>query len=310
MVGGAKMKRNPLLLLDEIELRDSCRHQIDSFEQWSRRLIDEKLKEGYDDNYLNAEVLPGQPLIKSKIKDKIAGRMHDNPERYPRWIDAIVMEDIEYFFCRDDLYKEYYNIIFEPFFSGKEEVRSVLKRLTAIRNKLSHGNTISMHEAEQSICYTNDFIECYKRYYDKEGKSREYNVPVFMRIKDSLGNDLIREHMNWYPWEEYWEHKSYHGKPKVILRSGESYKIWCEVDGSFPEDTYDVTWKFKCGKKVLEGQGCIVEVSFDDKDVSYTFKIFFYLKTHNTWHRRAQMDNDDEIELSFSDILPPIDSTY
>ena len=33
--------KNPLITLDETRSRDLCRHNIDSFEQWSRRLIDE-----------------------------------------------------------------------------------------------------------------------------------------------------------------------------------------------------------------------------------------------------------------------------
>lgn len=309
-IGEKKMPKNPLLSLDEIELRDLCRHHIDSFEQWSRRIIDEKFKKEYGDRYIDAEVQSGQPLIKSDIKKMVEGRMQEDTKRFPRWIDAIVMENIEYFFCRDDLYAKYYKEIFEPFFSGKEEIRFVLERLITVRNKLSHGNTISIHEAEQSLCYSNDFIECFKRYYELEGKSREYNVPVFTRVKDSLGNDVIREHMEYYPWDIYTHHKSYHGEPKVLLRSGERYKMWVEVDGSFAENTYDITWKFKCGERIETGKGNCVEVSFTDKDVSYSFEVEFYLKTHNTWHRRARFDNDDELRIRFEEILPPISSTY
>ena len=301
--------KNPLITLEETELRDLCRHHVDSFEQWSRRIIDESFKRDYGDKYIDTEVKPGQPLIKVEIKRMIENRMQENPVRFPRWIDAIVMENIEYFFCRDDLYIQYFKQIFEPFYSCKDEIRSVLKRLIDIRNKLSHGNSISLHEAEQSLCYTEDFIGCLKAYYDQQGKSREYNVPVFIRIKDSLGNDQIREHMELYPWEIYCT--GYHGDSKVVLRSGDTYKIWVEVDGSYPENSYDVTWQFTCGKRQLSGKGNTVEVTFDDMDVSYWVRVSFFLKTHNTWHRRAAADNDDEIIWSsFSGILPPISSTY
>ena len=68
-IGGKKiMPKNPLLSLDEIELRDLCRHHIDSFEQWSRRIIDEKFKNEYGDKYIDVEVQSGQPLIKADIK--------------------------------------------------------------------------------------------------------------------------------------------------------------------------------------------------------------------------------------------------
>lgn len=303
------MSKNPLISLTEIELRDLCRHRIDSFEQWCRRVIDEKLKSDYGNDYINAEVQPGQPLVKSQIKKTIEQRMNDNPNRFPRYIDAIVMEDIEYFFCRDDLYTNYFKDILTYVFSGQDEIRSVLQRLTNIRNKLSHGNMISIKDSERCLCYTDDFVDCFINYYDKQGKSKDYNVPIFMRMKDSQGNDFIREHLDWYPWNIH--ATGHHGDPKVRVRSGDTYKIWVEVDSSFPENTYDVTWEFKCGKRELKGSGNVVEVSFSDKDVSYWFEIKFKLKTHNTWHRRATCDNDDEMTFSsFSDVLPPINSTY
>ena len=304
------MPKNPLLSLDEIELRDLCRHHIDSFEQWSRRIIDEKFKNEYGDKYIDVEVQLGQPLIKADIKKMVEARMQEDVRRFPRWIDAIVMENIEYFFCRADLYTKYYKEIFEPFFSSREEIRFVLKRLIGIRNKLAHGNTISIHEAEQSLCYTNDFIDCFKKYYENEGKSREYNVPVFIRIKDSLGNDAIREYMEYYGWEVHSHHKSRYGEPAVLLRSGDSYKVWIEVDGSFDENTYDVMWQFMCGERNESGKGNCVEVSFTDKDVSYSFEIKFWLKTHNTWHRGARFDNDDIVKIDYEEILPLISSTY
>lgn len=308
--GGQKMVKNPLLSLGEIEVRDLSRHHIDSFEQWCRRIIDENFRKDYGNNYVDAEVNPGTPLIRAEIKKRVAGRMTDNPGRFPRWIDAVLMEDIEYFFSREDLYAKYYKNIFEPFFSGREEIRFVLERLINIRNKLSHGNTISIHEAEQSVCYTNDFIECFKKHYESVGKSRDYNVPVIMRIKDSIGNDIIREHMEYYPWDVYLYREGFLGEKAVKLRSGESYKIWVEVDSSFAETSYDVTWCFECGGRKEKGKGNVVEASFGDKDVSYPFEIIFYLKTHNTWHRRARFDNDDEVRIKFGEILPPISSTY
>lgn len=57
------------------------------------------------------------------------------------------MEDLEYFICRDDLYTSYFKEIFEPFYSGREEIRSVLQRLTTVRNRIAHVNAISVHEA-------------------------------------------------------------------------------------------------------------------------------------------------------------------
>lgn len=304
---GTKMSINPLLLVSEMELRDLCKHHIDALEQWSRRIIDENFRRDYGDNYMEVEQQPGQPLIKSEIKRKIAERMEGNPGRFPRWIDAIVMENIEYFTCREDLYKKYYKAVFEPFYTGLEELRAVLIRLTSIRNKLSHGNTISVHEAEQCLCYANDYIGCLKDYYTQLGKGKEYNVPLFTRMKDSLGNDTFRKETYW-PWSIYCTGS--HGDPKVILRSGETYKVWMEVDGSFPENAYVISWSFECGNRKEQGKGSTVQITFSDNDVSFRFKIKFTLVTKNTWHR-CSGKYDDIVEISsLRDVLPPIESTY
>ena len=60
------MGKNPLLDLKELELRDLSKHQIDALEQWCRRLIDDIFKKNYGNSYIDAEVQPGQPLIKAR----------------------------------------------------------------------------------------------------------------------------------------------------------------------------------------------------------------------------------------------------
>ena len=59
---------NPLLELSELELRDFCRHHVDSFENWSRRLIDESLRNAYGDDYFNFTLPQGVPIVKNEIK--------------------------------------------------------------------------------------------------------------------------------------------------------------------------------------------------------------------------------------------------
>lgn len=307
------LRRNPLLDLKEIELRDLSKHQIDALEQWCRRLIDDIFNKNYGTSYIDAEVQPGQPLIKASIKRQIEERRKQDPTRFPRWIDGIVMEDLEYFICRDDLYTSYFKGIFEPFYSGREEIRSVLQRLTTVRNRIAHVNAISVHEAEQALCYSNDIVECCKKYYASIGKEREYNVPVFTRIKDSLGTDFPRFHLEYYPWEEYFNGGiRYDGgtgnRPCVTFHSGEYYKIWVEVDGSFDENTYMVSWKYECGEHKVKGQGNCVEIVFTDDMVSRPLKIQFSLKTINSWHRMAMRDCDDMLKISYKPILPPISS--
>lgn len=305
-VEGEFSMSNPLMRLTETELRDLCRHHIDTFESWSRRIIDETFKTCYSSDYFNHMISADQPLVKSEIKKRIEQRISDNPGRFPRKIDAILLEDIEYFLCRDDLYCSHFKPILEPFFSGVAEVRKVLSRLIPIRNKLSHGNTISIHEAEQCICYVGDFIDVYKQHYLALGKERDYNVPVFLRIKDSLGNDIIREDAS-YSWEL---HLYGHTAPKIQLRSGDSYKLWVEVDSSFDSVFYEIHWRVMQDYTTVikKGTGNVIEFTLNNKNVSYMPEIQISLVTKRDWHRFR--DVDDIIKLSFEKVLPPIEDTY
>lgn len=296
----------PLMSLTEIELRDMCRHHIDTFENWSRRIIDETFKTCYSTDYFNHMISLSQPLVKSEIKNRIEKRVVDNPGRFPRKIDAILLEDIEYFLCREDLYNNHFKTILEPFYSGIPEIRKVMNRLIPIRNKLSHGNTISIREAEQCICYTGDFIDMYKKYYLEIGKEKDYNVPVFLRIKDNFGNDIIRENTR-YSWEIYFDGIL---APKIQLRSGDSYKLWVEVDSSFDSSFYEVNWAVKqsCTTIIKKGTGNIIEFTLSNKNVSYAPEIQITLVTKREWHRFHEID--DIIELNYERVLPPIEDTY
>lgn len=292
--------------LGEQQIRDVCRHHIDTFENWSRRLIDETLKETYGKDYFNCMLSDDMPLIKTEMKKRIDQRMKDNPGRFPRKIDAMLMEDIEYFLCRDDLYRELFRQVLEPFFSGQGEIRCVLERLIFIRNKLSHGNTISFHEAEQCICYTNDFVEQYKLFYELLGKGRDYNVPVILRIKDCLGNDLVREDTR-YSWEIHFLGGG--GRPKVQLRSGDEYRLWLEVDSSFDPSFYEISWNVqRLFEPFAKGKGCEIRFKVSNKEVSYAPTIHIALTTKRDWHRFH--DEDDRVKISLEQVLPPIEDTF
>ncbi len=301
--------------LKETEAIFLCKHQIDTMEHWSRRLIDETMRENYGKDYFSLEVKPGQPLVKKEIIAKINGRMKSDPGRFPRKIDAIVIEDLEYFFCRDDLYRRFFKTVFEPFYSGQNEVRSVIKRISDIRNKYSHGNPISQHEIEQAVCYTNDIIGVFMSYYQKCGKEKKYNVPTILAIKDSFGRCLVREDQN-DSWRirEVDMTKGNNAENQVFLRSGESYRFEVEVDASFPEDFYKVEWYafFDNGKDGLlaKGKGRIIEFRANDESVSSRPQIIIKLTTKRTWHRFGHIKCDDFVEYEMNPVLPPIEDTY
>lgn len=297
--------------MSDLEARDLCKHRIDAMEKWSRRLIDEMFKETYGDNYFEVEVADGQPLIKTSIKRQIEGRLKENPGRFARKVDALVIEDLEYFFCRDDLYKNLFKTVFEPFFSGQQEIRVVLKRISNIRNKIAHGNHLSQHELEQGVCYSNDFVDVFIDYYKRLGKEKEYNVPTFLSVRDSFGRSLIREDSS-YGWEihdRFFSNDYASGSAETHLRSGESYRLTLEVDASFPENFYEINWSVIYGisKVIAQGKGNIIEFHVNDKCVSHSPTIKADLITKRSWHRFANINCDDYFEMTLSEVFPPLE---
>lgn len=282
--------------LDETEIRNICNHQIETLEHWGRRLLDESFRKDYGNNYLDAEITSGQPLVKKVIVDKIRGRVKSDPLRYPREIDAIVIEDLVYFLCREDLYKKYFVNIFEPYFSGIAEIRNVLDKISSIRNKLAHGHTISVHEAEQAVCYSNDFIDCFKMHYQKIGKEQDYNVPIFIEVHDSEGGNYIRKDTK-HSWD-LWPGHNYSNYPnigkEIRLRSGDEYKLKVIVDSSFDSSSYRIEWSIDYEfHRAKAGTGSTIEFTATDDMVSRMIELKIKLITNKSWHRFADLGCDD-----------------
>ena len=78
--------------LEDSEIRNICKEKIESLEYWLRRLIDETLSQAYEDfvSYIDFNV---NRLIKKKITDSITNRVSLEPNRYPRKIDAVLLND-------------------------------------------------------------------------------------------------------------------------------------------------------------------------------------------------------------------------
>lgn len=109
------------------------------------------------------------------------------------------------------------------------------------------------------------------------GKERDYNVPVFLRIKDSLGNDFIREDSQ-YAWELHFYGNT---APKIQLRSGDRYKLWVEVDSSFDSSFYEIRWVVKQDytTQICKGTGNVIDFTLTNKNVSYASEIYIALIT-------------------------------
>lgn len=286
-----------MIRLSESEMRNSTKEVLESFEHWSRRIINDKFVEKYGSDYFNYKLANGENLIKKDILRLVEDRMNDNPIRFPRKIDAILMEDIAYFFCKDNFYQEFFKSILERDFSGQDEVRRKLNILKDIRNKLYHGNAISDRESEKAICYSHDFVDCYKAYYVDNGREKEYNVPVFTKVEDSLGRCGYRDETKWEKISLPFEKRKF--------RPGEVYKIWVEVDESFPEDFYEITWTMS-DKKVATGKEFVFVPTVEM--VASWPRVNCTLTTKRAWHKYRSYD--DEFSVHIGEILPPIEDTY
>lgn len=291
--------------LSETEIRNKCHYHFDTFELWTRRLINDELTSKYGDDYFDFVKPDGNSIVKTAINKKVESRMKDQPLRFKRKIDAIVMEDLEYFLCREDFYKDFFKEVLEPFFSGIEEVRSVFGRMIKIRNKISHAHVISLHEAVQCICYSNDYIETYKEYYIKKGKEKDFNVPTFIKIRDILGNEFIRRKSSDIDWEIICNGVL---DPKVQLRSGEKYKLELEVDQSFDPSDYKIIWflQEKEFMNAMKGEGNVISIDISNKLVGIYPTITIKLKTNKEWNRFGYKGCDDFIKITLEKVLPPL----
>jgi len=275
------------------KLRSYCRNSIESLEMWARRLIHEKMVEKYGEQYLDYQNPDGSYIIKSEIRKHIHGLLQNEPQRIIRPVDTLFLDHLSYFFCKQEWYKELYKEALDfNYPGGKDEVRTFLKRLVPIRNALSHSNPISVRQAEQAICYSNDFIDSIKYYYNKRGLEKMWNVPRIIRATDSFGN----------VFENPDDHKLFY-HIKQPLRCGDTYSLSIEMDTSFLAQDYDIIWKnsdrelsaFKNMKK------CTINLSEEDVEELHRFECI--VVSHKKWHKHGYCDSKIVLLL---EILPPI----
>ena len=298
----------------EDDMRAVCRKEIETLEYWTRRLIHDTLTVEYGDDYFSHKN-NDEPLIKGEITSRVNKMREDNPGRFPRPIDAFFLGDIIYVLCKKSLYDAHFKAALrEAYPHGNEEVRFFLERVEAIRNKLSHANPISAREAEQVICYCHDVIESLKSYYRQTGKEKEYNVPMFIRATDCLGNIFLPKKEG-CPLELYVDTSKpiTAGDYGVKLRAGETYGLSIVVDPAFDPSSYSLEWSVFSG---LAGDNYkrkwknVTQIDFPvvNKTVGSSFEITCRLTTHKDWHKHNWYD--DCFELNVYTVLPPIEDTY
>lgn len=285
----------------EEELRTLCKKKVESLEYWLRRIIHEKFSSQYGDGYFTKQLDNGENIIKREISKKSQARREEQPDRYPREIDATLLDDVISIICNK---KNYDGLFKDSFYKvaplGNEHLRHVLSKIWECRNPLSHANPISVRQAEQLLCYSDDIIDSLKEYYLKQGLNEMYNVPTILRMTDSLGNTIYRDTM-----VEAGDDSvivSLHKDSKHFLRPSDIYSVEVDIDPSFDSSLYEIFW-FVNHNKVEEKKNKFV-ITLENKHVSSVFHIMCKLKTNNDWHKSSD-GYDDSLSIMLK-VLPPL----
>jgi len=276
------------------ELRSICKSSIEAFELWARRIIHKKLKMEYSENYFDVDIGNGEKVLNKEHYKKYCRIISSSHDRCNRPVDALFIESLIYILCKERLYKTLFKEILDYSYpQGVEEVREFLGRLIIPRNNLSHANPISIRQAEQVVCYTNDFIDGIKKYYTHIGKDKMWNTPFIIKVTDSLGKE-------YYPDEN----KTFFEVFQVnnAFSIGDTYKVWVEIDSSFNEDDYCIEWEFPDSVAILNSshECCI---TFSVADVSANKTLRCRVIQNKEWHKHNLFEH--EIVFSFC-VLPKI----
>lgn len=284
----------PFFKLSESEIREISKKHIESLEYWLRRVIHNSLSNYYGEKYWLYRNENEIYIIKKDIREKVSNRLAANGERFSRWIDATLLEHLIDIICKQNLYELHFKPFFESNFPlGREQLRFYLKNLSETRNRLYHVNPISIRQAEQAVCYSNDIIEAIKYNYLQLNRFMDFNAPSILSVTLSNGEKYYRQQMI----------KASNG---VILnlrnskfRCGDRIKIELEIDSSFEEDEYTISWQ---GINAATNSRS-VDFEFKEQHVGEVFKIVSQIRTNKNWHRYNRYD--DKLSFLFT-ILPPI----
>jgi hypothetical protein len=285
--------------LTEDQIRNLCKEKIESLEYWLRRLIDEKLSASHGD-YFSCVDGAGNRLIKKGIVDALEERLKKEPTRYSRKIDAVLLSDAIDIICNPQLYSIFAPGLRFAFPEGRDEARTFMRRLLDPRNSLAHSNPISLHQAEQVVCYSSDIIESLKQHYGAIGMQNEYNVPTILKFSDSFGNVYFRNRMIGSAGGVL---VNLSDQPTNVLYPGDMLTLEVEVDPAFDPIDYTIRWKCSAGsvEPIPNGPKAIINIT--TKHVDEQMIIWCNITSNNEWHRMG-MGGDDRLSV-FYKVRPP-----
>jgi hypothetical protein len=276
------------------EIRSICRTHLESFEKWSRLIIDNLLSDKLGKDYFFTKNQDGNFLIKKKLVEHATKMMNNEPLRFPKPIDTLFFDDIVYLLCRRDFFKNYFSKFLSKMYpEGENELRTFLNRLIPIRNKLSHTNPFSIRDAEQCVCYCNDFIECTKEYFIMNNQEKEFNVPTILRVVDSLGNEYLIKDGRAGEGLDIIDPIT---KQKKVFFTNDKFCLDLTIDPSFDDSSYTLNWTPKNGMEVLNN-GKKINVTITDELIGEEVILLCRLVTKNKWHRF--LDYDQQLIVHF-----------
>jgi len=282
--------------MQDADIRSVCKERIESLEHWLRRLIDEVLTAAYGNYFLHEDATTGR-VIRKDIVESVRERREKEPGRYPREIDAVLLDNAIDIVRNPKLFSRHFRFALATAFpEGNNEARTFMSRIAAPRNNLVHANAISLRQAEQVICYVNDIIESMKIYYKEKGMENDYNVPLVLRITDSFGNTFMRSQC--YASPEGSIAMNCHDKQGDIY-PGDTLTVEVEVDPAYTED-YELRWSVAA--EPITEIGPKVAVQIANKHVGLQLGIVCTVVTKRDWHRMPQ-GKDDMVMLIYK-VLP------
>ncbi|WP_223553222.1 hypothetical protein [Lysinibacillus sphaericus] len=289
----------PLHSLSEDELRSICKKKVESLEYWLRRIIHEKFTNEYGADYFTKKLENDESVIKGEISKKARARREEQPNRYSRNIDATLLDDLIAILCNRRNYTPFFKEAFHKVAPlGNEQLKHVLSNIWECRNPLSHANPISIRQAEQLLCYSNDIIDSLKEYYKEKGEETLFNVPTILKYVDSLGNTFYREQMN---DGGNGVSLSFRDDANSYLRAGEIFSIEVEIDPSFEESDYEIVWRIR-SIKIPNEESNKLTITLENHHVGDGVYISCEIISKKDWHKWNGYD--DELTIGYK-VLPP-----
>lgn len=291
----------PLHYVDTDVLRAACKRNLENLEQWLRRLIDGELSK-VQHEYLKIE-RNGSPIFKSSIREGLVQKSLNNPNRFPRPIDAATLEQEIAIITNQMIYNDCFGAALSAAFpNGRDECRVFLSRLIEPRNHLYHANHISIRQAERVCCYSNDVIDSLKDYYMLVGLDQEYNAPTIIAYRDSLGRSFSGTGLRRDASGEksLWDTTGTSMIPWPKFRVGDTATFEVDIDPSFDSSDYKVLWQ-SLGS--TWGEGRRLEKTFQNADVMQHQVLLCRVISNKEWHRLGGSDDVLYVHMS---VLPSL----